>query len=155
VLAQFAITLLMPEIHRDTRPTPLIDLHFSVGLVIVALMAVRWANRLARPAPGVLPGTSSRERLMASATHAALYGLLLTAPFLGWASASAHGLPVHLFGWVKLPELAAQRARWALQAGDVHALLMWATLALIALHVAAALFHQLGRRDGTMQRILP
>ncbi|MBK4738778.1 hypothetical protein [Noviherbaspirillum pedocola] len=54
-------------------------------------------------------------------THRLFYFILLVGPFPGWASASAHWLPVSLFGIIPLPALAAPRARWALQAGDVHA----------------------------------
>ena len=76
-------------------------------------------------------------------------------PFLGWASASAHSLPVTLFGLLTLPDIAAPKARWALTAGDVHTYTMWCVLALIGLHVAAALWHRFVRHDGVLQRMLP
>jgi cytochrome b561 len=80
--------------------------------------------------------------------------VLLVVPFLGWASASAHNLPVTLFG-LPLPALAPPKARWALTAGDVHTYAMWALLALLALHAAAALHHHFVLRDRVLQRMLP
>lgn len=59
-----------------------------------------------------------------------------------------------LFG-IPLPALAPPKARWALQAGDIHTLAMWALLALVAVHALAALYHYFVRRDGVLQRMLP
>jgi cytochrome b561 len=39
--------------------------------------------------------------------------------------------------------------------GDVHSVLAWVLLVLIALHVAAAFFHHLVLKDGVMQRMVP
>ena len=45
---QFSIALTMPEIHRDTVPDRMINLHFSFGLLILLVAIVRL--RLARGA---------------------------------------------------------------------------------------------------------
>ncbi len=92
---------------------------------------------------------------MAQGLHRLFYLLLLVAPFLGWASASAHDLPVNVFGLVTLPPIAAPKARWALTAGDIHKVAMWTLLALIGVHVAAALYHHFVRQDRVLQRMLP
>jgi cytochrome b561 len=155
VTVEFAIAILMPEIHRDTPISTLINLHFSFGLLIVAVMAVRLLHRLRHPVPLEAAEAPPLERLAALTVHRLFYLLLLVAPFLGWASASAHGLSVSLFGLIDLPALAAPKARWALQAGDLHMLLMWGLLALVGLHAAAALYHHFIRRDGLLRRMLP
>ena len=87
--------------------------------------------------------------------HYAFYVILLIGPFLGWASASSHSLPVTVFGILPLPDLVAPRTSWANQAGDVHSFLMWTLLALIGVHATAALFHHFVRRDGVLLRMLP
>ncbi len=155
VLTQFVIAWLMPGIGRNTKPGLLINLHFSFGVVILAVMAIRLAHRLVHPVPLDMADSPHWERRLAYATHVLFYALLLVGPFLGWASASAHSLPVSVFGLVTLPDLAAPKAGWALLAGDVHTYSMWTLLGLIALHAAAALFHRIVRRDGVLQRMLP
>lgn len=155
VLSQFVISLLMPEIGPGATPATLTNLHFSLGTLIVLLMAMRLVHRLFNPVPPDVADSPVWERWAAHSTHYAFYFLLLISPFLGWASASAHKLPVTLFGLLALPELAAPRARWALTAGDIHGLLMWVLLALIGLHAAAALYHHFIRRDGVLRRMLP
>jgi len=62
---------------------------------------------------------------------------------------------MNVFGILLLPDIAAPRARWALTAGDMHSLIMWILLALIALHASAALYHYMFRHDRVLQRMLP
>jgi cytochrome b561 len=155
VLAQFVIAVLMPGIKSDTVPGTLINLHFSLGIVILVVMAIRFILRLLDPVPLDMPDSPGWERRSARATHVAFYFILLVGPFLGWASASAHRLTVNVFGLVSLPDIAAPKARWGLTAGDVHSYMMWTLLALIGLHAAAALYHYFFRHDGVLQRMLP
>lgn len=92
----------------------------------------------------------------ARVVHWLLYLLLFAVPILGWINVSWHGFPVMLFGLVEMPKLVATRMpgfRWT---GDVHnALANYAMLALIGLHVAAALYHHFVRRDRVLRRMLP
>lgn len=155
VLAQFAVAFLMPHIGRNTVIEPLITRHFTLGVVILVLMAIRLMLRVRHPVPLDAPGLTAWERWSAYATHRLFYLILLIGPFLGWASASAHSLPVNVFGLIPLPSLAAPKAHWALTAGDIHAYMMWVLLALIGLHVAAALYHHFLRHDDVLQRMLP
>lgn len=155
VLTQFVIAFLMPDIGPHTVPGTLINLHLSFGVLILVLMALRFIYRLLHAVPLDMPASPPWERWIAHATHLIFYFILLVGPFLGWASASAHKLPVSVFGMLPLPAIAAPRASWALSAGDIHAYMMWVLLALIALHAAAALYHRFLLHDGVLQRMLP
>jgi cytochrome b561 len=95
------------------------------------------------------------ERFLAKTIHRLFYLILLVSPILGWASASAHSLPVSLFGIVPLPAIAQPGASWAHSAGDSHGTAMWVLLWLVRLHAAAALYHHIVRHDGTLRRMLP
>lgn len=152
---QFTSAFVLPHIGRNTQPSDVIDLHFSVGVLILIVMAARFVHRLVHPVPLEVHDAPPWERLAAKATHQVFYLILLVGPFLGWASASAHRLPVSLFGLVPLPALAAPGAAWANEAGDIHSTAMWVLLWLVGLHAAAALYHHLVRHDGTLLRMLP
>ena len=154
IAAQFVVAWFMPHIGRNAKAEGLVSLHFSLGVLILAVMIVRWIHRLRFPVPLEMPDAPAWERWAAHWMHIAIYAILLVGPWLGWASASAHNLPVRLFG-IALPALAAPKAGWALEAGDVHTWTMWALLALVALHALAALYHYFVRRDGVLQRMLP
>jgi cytochrome b561 len=155
VVGQFITALVLPDIDMDTPLDTTINLHFNLGLVIVVVMAARLVHRLKRPVPVAPTGGAAWERKLAAALHYLFYAILLTGPFLGWAAASAHGLPVKLLGALTLPELAPRKAEWALEAGDIHGLGMWTLLVLIGIHAAAALYHHLVRHDDVLRRMLP
>jgi cytochrome b561 len=74
---------------------------------------------------------------------------------LGWANASARGWSVTLFGMAPLPPLTPVGLPAGMQAGDIHSFIGWVLLALIGLHILAALYHRLILRDRVLQRILP
>jgi cytochrome b561 len=155
LIAQFVVAWTMPEIRRDTKPETLINLHLSFGVLILAVAVVRlgWRATHAEPLPedGVPPWQLQSARVV----HWLLYGLLFVVPILGWINASWRGFPVIMFG-LELPKLVATRAAGFRWTGDVHSLLAeYLMLLLVGLHVAAALYRWLVRRDRVLQRMLP
>jgi cytochrome b561 len=151
--AQYAIGWLMPDVHRGTQPIGLIGLHLSVGVLIVLVVLVRLAYRLATPKVAPLPGTPTLINRLAHIGHTTLYVLLIALPLLGWANASSRGWDVSLFGIVPMPPLAASGSHWGHRMGDIHQLTAWVLLAVVGTHVAAALYHHFGLRDETLSRM--
>jgi superoxide oxidase len=133
----------------------LLDWHRLVGLVLMALSAIRLGLRLARPAPPPVPGMPAWQRALAGLVHGGLYALLFLQPLSGWLLASARGRALDLFGWLPLPVLIAKSAEWAEWLGLAHAFLSWALLALVGLHAGAAIGHALILKDGTLNRMRP
>lgn len=155
ITIQFITAYTMPHIGRKTAPSTIIDLHFSFGVLILLVMAVRFVHRLLHPVPLEKDPARPWEHMLAHLTHLLIYFILLVSPFLGWAAANAHNLPVTLFGIFTLPSIAEGGAEWGHTAGDIHGTAMWVLLWLIGLHVAAALYHHVLRKDGTLRRMLP
>jgi len=154
VAAQFGVAFAMPDIGRGTKPDTLINLHMSLGFGIAAVIALRWLWRVGHPVPLVTADVPLWEQKVARVAHALLYVLLFVNPFLGWANASARDWDIVVFGKA-LPHLVAAQSAIGRIAGDVHVWLAWSLLALIGLHVAAALYHHFVRHDGVLQRMLP
>ena len=155
LIGQFAVAWSMPQIGRNTVPGTLINLHFSIGTLIIAVAIVRLGWRLTHPEPEPEAGLPPWQRTTARIVHWLLYVPLFLVPVLGWINASWRGFPVVMFG-LELPALVARRAPNWHWTGDVHVLLAnYALLGLVGLHVAAALYHWLIRRDGVLQRMLP
>jgi len=154
VAAQFIVAVAMPDIGRGTKPDTLINLHMSLGFTIAAVIALRWLWRVGHPVPLVTADVPHWEQTVARVTHVLLYVLLFVNPLLGWANASARDWDIVVFGKA-LPHLVAAQSAIGRIAGDVHVWLAWSLLALIGLHVAAALYHHFVRHDGVLQRMLP
>lgn len=154
VAAQYAVGEFMPHIGRKAEDAGLIALHMSLGASVLAVILVAIGWRLAHPVPQ-LAALPRWQRAAAFLTHWALYALILVMTLLGWAATDYRGWPVKVFGLIPLPAIAQKGESWAHTAGDIHSFLVNVLLALVVLHVGAALYHQFVVRDGVMKRILP
>lgn len=133
----------------------LIDLHKSLGLLVLVLAVVRIAWKIInRPHPAPI-GDVVWQRKAAAAGHGILYLLILLQPLSGWAMVSAGDHPASLFGWVTFPALVGPSEGLHEALEEVHEVLFWLTVAVAAVHAAAALFHHWVLKDDTLRRMLP
>ena len=139
--------------------SPVAQLHKSVGLTILMLSVLRLVWRLTHKVPPVTGGFAP----LARAVHVIFYLLLIATPLAGWGvvSISPRNIPTsyfHLFTWPHIGFLhgmeVAVRRHEISTAVLIHNSLAFSALALIALHVAAALYHQ-WRGQGVIRRMLP
>lgn len=155
LIAQFIFAWTMPHIGRNTPVTTLISLHFTFGVIVLAVAIVRLLWRVTHGEPAPEAGLPPWQEKSARIAHWALYLLLFVVPMLGWINASYRGMPVVMFG-LELPKLLATRAPGWGWTGDVHGVLAnYVMLGLVGLHAAAALYHHYVRHDGVLQRMLP
>ena len=94
-------------------------------------------------------------KLAAQLSHYALYVLMIAMPLIGWGMLSAAAYPVVLFGGVRLPAILPQSDGLHALLWSAHFYLAFVFFAVILLHVAAALFHALIRRDGVFNAMAP
>jgi cytochrome b561 len=127
--------------------------HVSVGFTILILIVLRLAWRLTHP---VAPESSlSRwQRRSSEAAHWLLYALVLATTFTGWLFASFRGWSLSLYFLMPMPMLAADNAAAGKAIDGLHQAMEWSLLAVIGIHVAAALAHIYVYRDRIMQRML-
>jgi cytochrome b561 len=133
----------------------LVSIHKPLGAAILVLALIRLTVRLRYGAPPLPSDLPEPMRLAAHLSHYALYALMIGMPLLGWAMLSAAAYPVVLFGGVRLPAILPQSDGLHALLWDAHFYLAFALFALILLHVAAALFHALVRRDGVFETMAP
>lgn len=156
ILAAATIGLVMGEMRITPKSFWIYTAHKSIGITVLVLMLLRLGWRLYAGAPRPVAGTPAWQAWLASVTHWALYAFALAMPLSGWLYDSASGLrPFRLFGTVEMPKLVAPDEGIANNALAAHELLFLGLVALIALHVGAALYHHMFLRDGTLQRMLP
>lgn len=132
----------------------LMRLHFSLGITILLLLAVRlfWRARHARPRPA----GAGWQRALSKLTHAALYLVVLAMPISGIAMRQLFGRDTEFFGLFPLPRLLAENPDIGKQLGFMHKEVLWpALLTLVGLHIAAALWHHFVQKDDTLTRMLP
>jgi cytochrome b561 len=129
-------------------------LHVSLGIVILLLIVARLVWRITHPvAPDdTLPRW---QQLTSQAIHWLLYALVLATTMTGWLFASFRGWSMSLFYLVPLPMLASDNAAAGKAIDGWHQAMEWTLLAVIGLHVAAAMAHLFIYRNRVMQRMLP
>ena len=154
LVVQYAIGWLMPDIHRNMKPGAPMTFHISIGATILLLIVLRLAWRLTHP---VAPESSLPpwQRLSSEAVHWLLYALVLATSFTGWLFASFRGWSISFFFLAPMPMLASNNPAAGKAINGLHQALEWTLLALIGIHVVAALVHIFIYRNRIMQRMLP
>lgn len=136
--------------NTDPAKVQLLLFHMAGGMAILALMLIRLLVRWRTPAPPEVDTGNALLNLAGQVSHASLYLLVIGMSLSGFALSLVTGLPDIVFGGSGVP-LPATFNDYASKA--VHALLSGLLIALIALHVLAALWHQFIRKDNLLQRM--
>jgi cytochrome b561 len=154
VLGMATVGLLMVQMEPSPLKVQVYALHKSFGLTVLALTVLRLLWRASGRVPAPVPGTPAWQQRIASATHGALYALLLAVPLSGWWFNSAAGFPLRWFGLVKLPKLTGFDPAIKALARETHETLFFVLAGLVAVHAAAALWHHYRQHDRTLLRML-
>jgi cytochrome b561 len=130
-------------------------LHRSIGLTILAAIAIRLLWRWRHPPPPLPSDLALIQAALAHLNHAALYAIFIAMPVAGYLNAAAAGHAVSFFGLFAIPPLLPSDPRLSQIAIAVHLVGQYFVYLFVAAHVVAALYHGLVRRDGVLQRMLP
>lgn len=134
----------------SARHAVLIAIHKPLGIAILVLVIVRLVVRFSKRPPALPEDLPGWQRAAAHLSHWLLYALMIAMPLIGWAMLSAGGYPVMLGGGVQLPALMGADPIAFAWLRNAHELLAFVLFATVVLHLAAALFHGLIRRDGVL-----
>jgi len=126
----------------------ILPVHAVMGSLVFLLTVLRlawwvWGDR--RPSP--LPNQAAWQELTAKAVHGLLYVSVLVLGISGIATIALSGALPALLGHGTLPDFMLYPPR------IVHGLSSKLMIALLALHIGAALYHQFIRRDRLLGRM--
>ncbi|NQY44162.1 MAG: cytochrome b [Legionellales bacterium] len=132
------------------------NLHKSNGIVLMVIMLMRAIWMLANPKPAMPNDTPKWEIMAASLTHYAFYILLIIMPLSGWLMSCAYGYPPKFFGMFSLPLPGiTKNIALAKSMQTIHLLVAKILVALISIHIIAALKHHFIHKDALLLRMLP
>jgi cytochrome b561 len=131
----------------------LVGAHMTIGIVILAIVVARVANRFTHRVPKLPATVGGFERILVVGSELTLYAVMLAQPLVGWAMVSASGRPVVVFGSVRLPRIAPFDADLYFVLRQTHSVLAYLLVAVIAAHVSAVLLHTLTLRDRMLSRM--
>ncbi|KMO35603.1 cytochrome B561 [Methylobacterium variabile] len=130
------------------------QMHKSVGLTILVIVAIRILWRAWNPAPPevyVPRGLAILGRI----NHWLLYLVFLLMPVSGFVMSAAAGSTTQYFYLFPIPPFMEKNKAVSDLADQIHLVGQYAVYALVALHVLATAWHLIVRRDGLLDRMLP
>jgi cytochrome b561 len=155
VVAQVVIGFKFHDMPRGPERMDLFSWHKTVGAAILILALIRLGVRLINPPPPYPSDFPKWERFFAVWNHRIFYVLLIGLPLTGLAAASGRAVDgsVPLRFGLSLPAIPGISKENGF--GEVHQTLVWITLALLVLHVAAAIKNQFFTRGPVAGRMPP
>ncbi|MEQ1439190.1 cytochrome b [Fontimonas sp. SYSU GA230001] len=155
VLGVFAVGFYMVGLNVSPLRLRLFSYHKWIGVTVFALALLRLAWRLVAPPPALPATMPAWERQAAAIGHRLLYLLVLAVPLSGWLMSSAKGFQTVYLGVLPIPDALAKNPPLGAALEAVHWGLNKMLLAMVCVHIAAALKHQFIDRDGVLLRMLP
>ncbi len=140
---------LAPMPNAEPFKLTLLGGHMLSGILVLLLMIWRVAARWRGPDPAPANAGQPLLDFAARAAHAGLYLLIFGMSLTGIALSQSVGLPAIVFGG----EGALPASFEQFQLKSVHEMLSGLLIALIVLHFAAAIWHQVVRKDDVMARM--
>lgn len=165
VLINIGLGLYFTDLPQDYPGKSLFtQTHKSIGLTVLMLSILRLIWRLMNPQPPLPPGVGPLVRITSKTVHWIFYFLLVAIPLAGWSivSVSPLNIPTQYFWQFVWPHIGFLNALPADERNSLlpifvntHNTLAFLALALIVLHVGAALYHHVIRKDSVLRRMLP
>ena len=152
-LAQFAFGWWLTEIPRNTPARGyFVNFHKSTGIILGLLILFRLYWRLKHSAPQP-PATLARwQQKMANANHVLLYVCMVVMPLSGYIASNFSRFGVKFFNVMLFPPWGPDHKLIYTVFNQIHKTTALILLALLFMHLSAAIWHGL-HRDGIFHRI--
>ncbi len=131
-----------------------VELHKSLGLVVLILMLGRSLWRAFNPPPPLPENLPRWEVYAAKLTHWALYGALFAQVFIGMVLVWAANSPLLFFGWFALPSPIAPDKPLRHLMEEAHEITAFVIVILVIMHIGAALRHHFILQNNILRRML-
>lgn len=152
IIGLLPVGLFMVGMENSPLKLEIYAMHKSFGLLVLALGILRLLWRFFSPVPDELETHKTWEVALAGGAHFWLYVCIIGMPLSGWLMSSASQFPVPFFGW-QLPHIIGKNEKLGEIFANIHEILAYTLLFILALHAAGALKHHLIDKDETLQRM--
>ena len=148
------LSLPLPSEEFTYRVLPF-QLHKNIGITLLILLLMLLYIRIRnRPVPDVTVKQSPLPLKLAIIDHALLYLLIGACCISGYLSSSFSGWDTSFWLLLNLPGWGYEDDGLNMLYSDIHLWTCWALLAVIAVHISAALYHGFSN-DGVIKRMSP
>ncbi|SAL04126.1 cytochrome B561 [Caballeronia arationis] len=152
IIAMLGIGLYMVGLPKGLPfKSTVINFHKSLGMTVFLLVLIRIMVRMAYGRPP-LPPMGAWQRAAASTTQALLYVGMVAMPLTGYLGSSFNKYGTKFWG-LSLPQWGRDDPHLREAFFTAHGVIAWVMIALILLHFAGAMKHQVIDRDGLLRRM--
>jgi len=155
VILMFMATFGFAQANTDAAKLEMLVGHSSIGSVIFILFIIRVSKRFLVKSVRPTHNLTAMNKNMAKVGHLALYLLLFYVPVTGYLTARAHELPVLLFGQINLATLGEYNQVSFDMLRNLHQLGINTLMVLLVLHIGAAIYHGIIKKDGVFSSMWP
>ena len=145
VSSWWMLSLPLPSEDFTYRQLPF-QMHKNVGITIMVMVVAMVAVRIVKKRKQLQIKKSRLERL-ASLDHLLTYFLIIACCISGYLSSSFSGWETTLWWLVDLPAWSEENDDLNIFFSDIHLWTCWALLAVVAVHIGAALYHAFKNDD--------
>ena len=132
----------------------LLDVHKSLGMTALFLIAIRLPLRLSLGEPAYQRPLGAFNHHAARGAHMLLYILMILMPLAGYTTSAAGGHDLPWFGLFQWPNLLPLDKGLERTAAEIHEYGAYCLYAVVSLHILAALWHHFVRKDDVLKRML-
>lgn len=132
----------------------LLDVHKSLGMTALILIAIRLPLRLSLGEPGYGQPLDTLNHYAARSAHILLYALMILMPIAGYTTSAAGGHDLPWFGLFQWPNLLPLNKALERTAAEIHEYGAYCLYVIVSVHILAALWHHFFRRDEVLKRML-
>lgn len=155
IFIAFPLGIYMHDLPFSPTKLKLFSWHKWIGVTVFLFVIVRILWRLSHKPPTLPDNIARWQKIVIHISHSLLYLLMVAIPLSGWLMSSAKGFQTVWFGVLPLPDLLDKNKELGNLLSVVHTTLNFSLLALVILHVNAALKHHFVDKDNVLQRMLP
>ena len=145
VSSWWMLSLPLPSEDFTYRQLPF-QMHKNVGITIMVMVVAMIAIRIVKKRKQLQIQKSRLERL-AALDHLLTYFLIIACCISGYLSSSFSGWETTLWWLVDLPAWSEENDDLNIFFSDIHLWTCWALLAVVAVHIGAALYHAFKNDD--------
>ena len=153
IIFMFGLGATMINMRLSPLKLDMFMLHKSVGILLLATVAIRIIWRLLNPAPRPIHSLSKPQRATVLAGQLLMYALMVCIPISGWVINSAANFPLQWFGLFEVPPIAQPSLDTEEYAKTAHLILVCTLGVIVLIHTTAALRHHFIQKNDVLKRM--
>ena len=153
MIVMLALGLTFEQLDNGPLKSELRNWHKSLGMLVLLLGMWRVAWRIVQGFPEAAGAYLPWEKMLARAVHVFLLAMILIMPLSGYFMSTSTGRSINMFGLFEIGGLIQSKGVKDF-AHSVHGFFPNLLIAIIVLHIGAALKHHFKDKDATLRRML-